>query len=190
MPDIIRETNQGFFCMRLEDEMMQHREVECLGEIDGEKAYSLCRQLRHLQREDPEREITLFINSPGGEIQSGLAVYDVMQGIRCPVRTVCLGLAASMAAVLFAAGSQRDILPHAQVLIHDPRVLSGISGSALYIQNASQKLMETRETLGQILAHHTGRSLEEVYRKTEQDTTFCAEEAVDFGLADRIIRQL
>ena len=188
MPDIIRECSQGYFRLTLADEMLQHREVECLGEIDAASAYSLCRQLRYLQREDPEGEITLFINSPGGEVPSGLAVYDVMQGISCPVRTVCLGTAASMAAVLFAAGDRRDILPHARVLIHDPRTSQGVGGSALQVQEASRELMRTRDTLGRILARHTGRSLKEIYRKTERDTIFSAEEAVAFGLADRIVQ--
>lgn len=187
MPNIIRETNQGFFSMPLEDEMFQHRELECVDTIDSSSAYSLCRQLRCLQRADPEGEITLFINCPGGEIRSGLAIYDVMQSISCPIRTVCMGLAASMASLLFAAGDRRDILPHGQVLIHDPLSSRGIEGSALRVYEASQELMKARETLGNLLARHTGRTLEEIFEKTKQDTIFSAEEAVEFGLADRVI---
>ena len=190
MPSIIRETNQGFFRLSLADEMLAHREVECAGSIDTESAYSLCCQLRYLQREDPSREITFFLNSPGGEVRSGLAVYDVMQGISCPIRTVCLGQAASMAAVLFAAGNRRDILPHAQVMIHDPLISNGVGGSAMNVYTISQNLLNVRETLGRILAGHTGRTLEEIYEKTAHDTIFNAREAVEFGLADRVIDTL
>ena len=190
MPNVIRETSQGFSLIPLGDEMLQHRELECVGSINAETAYSLCRQLRYLQRENPEGEITLFINSPGGEVQSGLAIYDTMQGIRCPIRTVCLGRAASMAALLFAAGDRRDILPHGQVMIHDPLTGRGIEGSALQVQEASREMMKTREALAKILARHTGQDLEEIYRKTERDTYFTAEEAVAFGLADRIIHEI
>ena len=103
-PNIIRESSSGFFLCTIRDEMLRRRELECVGEINAETVYSLCRQLRHLQHEDPDGEITLFINSPGGEVSSGLALYDVMKAVTCPIRTVCMGTAASMGAVLFAAG--------------------------------------------------------------------------------------
>lgn len=119
-PRILRETAAGYTTFEVVDEMFHNRELECVGEINDQSVYSLCRQLRHLQQEDPEGEITLYINSPGGEVSSGLAHYDVMQAISCPIRTVCLGKAASMGAILFAAGDKREILPHGEV---DPRPL-------------------------------------------------------------------
>ena len=128
----------------------------------------------------------MFINSPGGEVDSGLALYDVMKGISCPIRTVCLGIAASMGALLFTAGDKREILPHGRVMIHDP-LISSTGGSALHLQEVSRNLLKTREELCSILARHTGRTLKEIYKKTAQDTWFSAEEAVAFGLADRII---
>lgn len=189
-PQIVKETSSGLFACQIQDEMLKNREVECVGTIDAAQVYSLCRQLRYLQQEDARGEITMYINSPGGEVTSGLALYDVINGVSCPVRTVCLGLAASMAAVLFAAGDRRDILPHGRVMIHDPLISGEMGGSALHLQDVSRNLMKARESIGLILASCTGRSLEEIYRKTMKDSYFDAEEAVAFGLADRVIRQI
>lgn len=188
-PRIIKETSAGDFLYDIRDEMLRRREVELVGEINAQSAYSLCRQLRYLQREDPKAEITLYINSPGGEVKSGLAVYDVMEAVGCPIRTICLGTAASMAAVLFAAGDKRDILPHGQVMIHDP-LLTGSGGTALAVEAESKRLLATRKALCGILASHTGKKPREIYRKTAKDSWFSAEEAVDFGLADRVIHTI
>lgn len=188
-PMIVRETSRGDSHRTILEEMLLHREVECVGEINSNSVYSLCRQLRHLQREDPHGEITMYINSPGGSVSDGLALYDVMKGISCPIRTICLGTAASMGAVLFAAGNQRDILPHGRVMIHDP-LIGQTGGSALQLQEISQSLMQTREHMGQLLAQFTGRTLEEIYEKTRRDSFFNAEEAVAFGLADRVIQTI
>ena len=189
-PRIITESSAGITLYNIQDAMLQHREVECVGEINSDSVYALCRQLRYLQQEDPQAEITMFINSPGGEVSSGLALYDVMQGLTCPIRTVCLGTAASMGAVLFAAGNQREILPHGRVMIHDPLLSGGVGGSALKIQEISANLLKVREETGRILARHTGKSLEEIFEKTARDAWFTAEEAVEFGLADRIIQHV
>lgn len=185
-PRILRESSSGLAIYTIQDDMLQRREVECTGTIDSDSVYDLCRQLRYLQQQDPEAEITMFINSPGGEVGSGLALYDVMKGISCPIRTVCMGSAASMGAVLFAAGHTREILPHGRVMIHDPLV-SSTGGNALQLQEISRSLMETRRELCELLAQHTGKTLEEIYEKTAHDCWFSAEEAVEFGLADRVI---
>ena len=185
-PRILKETSSGFFTFEIQDQMLQHRELECIGEINSDSVYALCRQLRYLQREDPDGEITMYINSPGGGVDNGLALYDVMKGISCPIRTVCLGIAASMGAVIFAAGDQRDILPHGRVMIHDPLIAS-TGGSALQLQEISRNLLKTREELCGLLAERTGKTLDEIYEKTARDSWFSAEEAVAFGLADRII---
>lgn len=189
-PRIIRETSAGDFTYDIRDEMLRRREVECVGEINAQSVYSLCRQLRYLQQQDPDAEITMYINSPGGEVTSGLALYDVMQAVSCPIRTVCMGHAASMGAVLFAAGKERDILPHGRVMIHDPLISGGLGGSALAIQDISKDLLKTREVTCGILARHTGKSIREIYRKTAKDAWFDAREAVDFGLADRVIDKI
>lgn len=189
MPDILTETSEGVSRHALQDELFKEREVELVGEITAEAVYSLILQLRYLQKTGPKKEITIFINSPGGEVSSGLALYDVMKAVRCPIRTVCVGTAASMAAVLFACGDKRDMLPHGKVMIHDP-LTAGISGSALTIDSLSKSLMKTRQIIAEVLAEHTGRTLEEIYAYTAKDTYFDAREAVDFGLADRIIHEI
>ena len=189
-PNIIKETSNGFQAYSIRDEMLLHREIECAGEINADSVNSLIRQIRYLAHQNPGAEITVYINSPGGEVMSGLALYDVMKAVPCPIRTVCVGTAASMGALLFAAGSQRDMLPHAKVMIHDPLINHCPGGSALVLRSLSDSLMKTREDLAQILAQLTGRTLEEIYEKTAQDTWFTAREAMAFGLADRIIDNL
>lgn len=186
-PNIIKETCEGTVCIPLRDALFQRREIYCTGEITQESASILILQLRYLQSESPSGGITIYISSPGGEVSSGLAVYDAMQAVSCPVKTVCVGMAASIAAILFTAGDQREILPHARVMIHDPMVADGISGSALQISGIAKDMMKTRETVGKILARHTGHSLEEVFDKTSRDCYFSAGEAVAWGLADCVI---
>ena len=188
-PHIVKETSNGMFVCRIEDDMLLHREIECTGEINADSVNSLIRQIRYLARQAPDDEISIYINSPGGEVSSGLALYDVMKSVNCPIRTVCVGTAASMGAVLFAAGDRRDMLPHAQVMVHDPLVMR-TGGSALQLKNMSESLMRTRENIARILAEHTGKSLDEIYEKTAEDSWFTAAEAVEFGLADRIIHEI
>lgn len=187
---IIKETSEGLFRCEIQDEMLTHREIEIVGDINAESVYSIIRQLRYLERVDADAEITMFINSPGGEVSSGLALYDVMKAISCPIRTVCVGTAASMGAVLFTAGDKRELLSHARIMIHDPLISGGIGGSALQVHSISEHLLRTRETVAKILAVHTGKTIEEIYNKTAKDTYFYGEEAVEFGLADRVIDKI
>lgn len=189
-PCIVRETSEGISRHTIREEMLLHREIVCVGEINNESAHAVILQLRYLQRMDPEGEITLYIDSPGGSVTAGLALYDVIRGITCPVRTVCMGLAASMGAVLFIAGKQRDMLPHARVMIHDPSICGGVGGTALAIDSMSRDLMKTRQTIGEIIALHSGKSIKEIFKKTAADTFFDAEEALAFGLADRIVQNI
>ena len=189
-PSIIKETANGTTYCPIQDELFSaHRSVEVVGEITKDSVYSLILQLRYLHHADPEKEITMYINSPGGSVCDGLALYDIMEAIKCPIRTVCVGMAASMGALLFAAGNIREMLPHAEVMIHDP-LATGISGSALSVEESSRRLMNIRQTTAEILAGHTGHTLEEVYEKTRQDSYFNAKEAVEWGLADRIITEI
>lgn len=183
---IIKETSRGYDLISIRDEMLANREVELVGEVDAETVNALIRELRYLQREDPNGEITLYINSPGGSVDSGLALYDVMQAVSCPIRTVCVGLAASMAALIFISGDRRDMLPHSRLMIHDPLIVQ-TGGSALKLKAVSDDLMETRQITARVIAEHSGRILEEVLEKTATDSFFRAKEAVAFGLADNII---
>ena len=190
VPAILERTSEGVHRYAIQDAMLQRREIECLGEITPDTVNGLILQMRYLQQEDPETEITLYINSPGGEVASGLALYDVIAALRCPLRTICVGTAASMAALIFAAGKRREMLPHARLMIHDPLIAGGIGGSALHIDSVSRDLMRTRQTMAELLAKHSGHTLEEVYEKTAKDTYFDAEEAVAWGLADCVAHEI
>ena len=189
-PQITQETALGLERFDMRDEMLACRELELCGPVDAESVADIIRGLRHLQKADPAAPITLFINSPGGEVQSGLALYDVMSAISCPVRTVCLGLAASMAALLFIAGDTRDMLPHSRVMIHDPLIGAGAGGSALSVKARADDLMRIRDITAGVIARHSGMSIERVFELTASDTYFEAEEAVEAGLADRVITRL
>lgn len=190
IPTIIRETSEGTARIPIADMMFQRREVWLTGEITSEVADAVISQILHLDAEDPDAEITMYIDSPGGSVTAGLSIYDVMQAVSADIHTVCVGTAASMAAVLFAAGDRREILRHGEVMIHDPLVSGGISGSALTVQDKSDRLMAKRKVLSGILAEHTGKSVKQIYKVTAKDTYFGAEEAVAFGLADSIVEKM
>ena len=189
-PQIIRETAEGLNRLDIRDEMLDQRELELMTSVDAESCTVVIRGLLHLQRQDPTAPITLYINSPGGEVQSGLALYDVMQAVSCPIRTVCLGMAASMGALLFIAGDEREILPHSRVMIHDPLIGAGAGGSALSVKARADDLMRIRDITAGVIARHSGMSIERVFELTASDTYFEAEEAIEAGLADRVITRL
>ena len=189
-PNVICETSEGLRCVPIADLMLQRREIWLTGEICSEQADAVIGQILHLAAQSPDTEITIYIDSVGGCVDAGLAIYDIMQAVPCPIRTVCVGMAASMAAVLFAAGDTREILEHSEVMIHDPLTSGGISGSALAVQNQSQRLMQMRMALCSILAAHTGKTRKQIYRATAKDTYFSAHQAVQFGLADTVIHKL
>lgn len=190
IPAIIRETSEGTARIPIADMMFQRREIWISGEINSELADAVISQILHLDAEDPDAEITLYIDSPGGSVTAGLSIYDIMQAVTANIRTVCVGTAASMAAVLFAAGDQREIMKHGEVMIHDPLVSGGITGSALAVQDKSSRLMDKRKLLCGILAEHTGKNIKQIYKVTAKDTYFGAEEAVQYGLADAVIEKL
>lgn len=189
-PLVMQETSDGLRLYDIRDEMLAAREIEITGAIDAGSVSTAIRCLLHLQKEDQQLPITLYINSPGGEVQSGLALYDVMQAVSCPIHTVCLGMAASMAALLFIAGDQREMLPHSRAMIHDPLIGGGIGGSALSAKARADDLMRIRDITAQVISQHTGMNLEEVFELTAKDTYFEAEEAIANGMADRIIASL
>ena len=189
-PQIIRETAEGLNRLDIRDEMLDQRVLELMTSVDAESCAVVIRDLLHLQRQDPTMPITLYINSPGGEVQSGLALYDVMQAVSCPIRTVCLGMAASMGALLFIAGDEREILPHSRIMIHDPLIGAGAGGSALSVKARADDLMRIRDITAGVIARHSGMSIERVFELTASDTYFEAEEAVEAGLADRVITRL
>lgn len=187
IPHIVRETNNGLARITLADEMMARRELECSGEITPEQTDVLCRAMRWLDRQDASSPIRLYINSPGGRVDAGLALLDTMRALSAPVVTICQGMAASMASVLFACGDRRWILPHATVMIHDPRLQEWTRGSAQELRETGARLMESRKIIAAILADATGKTIQQIYRKTCRDSYFTAEEAVAFGLADAVL---
>lgn len=189
MANILHETMRGIDRICLDDEMMKNRKIFFTGKVTGKSANELIKQLMYLEEAGCGEEITLYINSPGGEVTSGLAVYDVIRLMESPVNTVCIGMAASMGAILFLAGRNRSMLPHTRLMIHDPSYGSGnIGGKKPHeIQHELDKLNETREALAEIIAEKTGKSVEEIYKVTAEDTYYSAKEALAFGLATGII---
>ena len=192
MPNVLKESARGIECIRLDDELFNSRTVFLTVPVDVQSSAELIKQLMHLEHEDNESEITLYINSPGGEVISGLAVYDYISAMKAPVRTVCIGTAASMGAILFLAGDKRQMLPHTRLMIHDPSYgHNDIGGRKSHeIQHELDKLNEARESLARIIANKTGKSIRTIYKLTANDTYYSAEEAVTFGLATEILREV
>lgn len=189
MANILRETVRGIEVVQIEDELLKNREIFLVDDVNAESSNELLKQLMYLEKEDCSKEITLYINSPGGEVISGLAVYDYISIMKAPVRTVCIGTAASMGAILFLAGKKREMLPHTRIMIHDPSYSQcDFSGRKPHeIQYRLDKLNKTKENLAKIIAEKTGKSIEEIYEVTADDTYYSAAEAIEFGLATRII---
>ena len=183
------ETVKGTAPFNIEDLMMEDRKLWLTCPINPVTMNELLKQLMYLEQKDPEKEITLFINSSGGEVYSGLTVYDYMRMMRSPIRTVCTGTAASMASILFLAGDTREMFPHSQLMIHDPSYRSAdFSGMKPdEIELFLDSLKETRRTLADIISERSGQSMEEVLSKTRCDTYLTAEEAIKLGLATGVV---
>ena len=166
---------------------LMNRNLFLTGEINADMANSFVAQLLYLE-ETPDEPVNIYINSPGGEINAGLMIYDAIQGSRLEINMICTGLAASMAAVLLAGGQHgsRYILRHSKVMIHEPLLANGVGGSATSIRKISESIIETREMINEILAKHTGKTVEEINEATSFDNYMSAEEAIAFGLCDRI----
>ncbi len=186
-PGIIETTHRGERSMDIWTRLLRDRIVFLGTEVNDDIANIIIAQLLILEGEDPDKEITLYINSPGGVITSGLAIYDTMQYIHCPVSTVCLGQAASMAAWLLAAGTKgrRRCLPNSRVMIHQP--LAGVRGQASDIEIHAKEILSLRHRMNEILAKHTGRSVEQVKEDTERDRFLSASAAVEYGIIDEVI---
>ena len=187
VPMVVETTNRGERAFDIYSRLLKDRIVFIGTPIDDQVANLVVAQLLFLQSEDPEKEIALYINSPGGQVTAGLAIYDTMQYIRPPVSTICIGMAYSMAAVLLAGGAagRRYALPHANILIHQP--WGGMQGQASDIQIHAKEILRTRELLNQILARHTEQPIERVQQDTERDYFLTPEQAKEYGLVDDII---
>lgn len=190
IPRVIEQTHRGERGWDIFSRLLKDRIIFLGTGVNDQVANTIIAQLLYLESEDPEKEISLYVNSPGGSITAGLAIYDTMQYVQPPVTTICLGQAASMGAVLLAAGEddQRLALPNARILIHQP-LMAGLSGQATDIDIQAQEILKLRKTLTDVLVRHTGQSEEKIEEDTERDYYMSAEEALDYGLIDRVIER-
>ena len=187
IPTVIEQTNRGERAYDIYSRLLKDRIIMLGSAIDDNVANSIVAQLLFLETENPEKDIYLYINSPGGSITAGMAIYDTMQYIKPQVSTICIGMAASMGAFLLAAGEKgkRFALPNSEVMIHQP--LGGAQGQATEIEIAAKRILFMRERLNKILAERTGQDYETIARDTERDNFMTAERALEYGLVDRII---
>mgnify|MGYP000546209515 FL=1 len=188
VPYVIDNTNGHEYHSDLFSRLLSSRIIILSGEVDDDMASLAVAQLLYLESLDPNKDIHLYINSPGGMVTAGMAIYDTMNYIKCDVSTICVGLAASMGAFLLAGGTsgKRFSLPNAEIMIHQPS--GGAKGQATDIQIAAQNIQRTKNKLNELLAANTGRTLEEVTYDTDRDNFMSAEEALEYGLIDQIIQ--
>ncbi|MCR5177993.1 MAG: ATP-dependent Clp endopeptidase proteolytic subunit ClpP [Lachnospiraceae bacterium] len=187
IPYVIEQTSRGERSYDIYSRLLKERIIFLGEEVDASSASVIVAQLLFLEAEDPEKDIHLYINSPGGEITSGMAIYDTMNYIKCDVATICVGMAASMGAFLLAGGAKgkRQALPNAEIMIHQPS--GGSRGQATEIEIAAKHILRTRENLNTILAENTGKPVEQIAIDTERDNWMSAAEAMEYGIIDSVI---
>lgn len=187
IPYVIEQTNRGERSYDIYSRLLKDRIIFLGTPVDDQVANVIIAQLLFLESDDPDKEINLYINSPGGSVSAGLGIYDAMQHIKSPVNTTVVGLAASMGALLLAAGTgKRYALPNARVMIHQPH-LSGVGGQVTDIEITAREAIKTKEQMAEILAKHTGQSIERVKADTERDRWLSADEAKAYGLVDEVV---
>lgn len=187
VPIVVEQTSKGERSYDIYSRLLKDRIIFVTGEIEDHMANLIVAQLLFLESEDPDKDIHLYINSPGGSVSAGLAIYDTMQYIRPDVSTICVGMAASMASILLAAGAKgkRFALPHSRVMIDQP--LGGAQGQATDIEIHAREILRVREEMNQILAAHTGKDPETIKLDTERDHYLTADEALSYGLIDQVV---
>lgn len=189
IPTVVEQTNRGERAYDIYSRLLRDRIIMLGSAIDDSVANSIVAQLLFLEAEDPDKDISLYINSPGGSITAGMAIYDTMQFIKSDVSTICIGMAASMGAFLLAAGEEgkRYALPNSEVMIHQP--LGGTQGQAADIEIHAKRILEMRETINKILAERTGQPLEVIQADTDRDNFMSAAKAKEYGLVDKILER-
>ncbi len=189
VPTVIETTNRGERAYDIYSRLLKERIVFLGDEVNSQTAGLVVAQILFLEAEDPEKDIHFYIDSPGGSVTDGFAIYDTMQYVKCDVSTICIGMAASMGAFLLAGGAKgkRMILPNAEVMIHQPS--GGTQGQATEIQIAAEHILRTKKRLNEILAANTGKPVEQVAEDTERDNWLTAEEALEYGLVDKIVEK-
>ena len=187
VPMVVEQTGHGERSYDIYSRLLNDRIIILAEEVNDTTASLIIAQLLYLESQDPDKDISFYINSPGGSVTAGLAIFDTMQYIKCDVSTICIGMAASMGAFLLAAGAKgkRYCLPNSEVMIHQP--LGGIAGSATDVEIRNRNLKKTKDKLNKMLADFTGKSLEEIVRDTDRDNFLSAEEAKAYGLVDEVI---
>lgn len=187
VPYVVEQTNRGERSYDIFSRLLNDRIIVLSDEVNDTTASIVVAQLLFLEGQDPEKDISLYINSPGGSVTAGMAIYDTMQYIKCDVSTICMGMAASMGAFLLSSGAKgkRYALPNSEIMIHQP--LGGARGQATEIKIVADHILKTRDRLNRILAENTGRSIEEIARDTERDNYLSAQEAMEYGLVDKVI---
>lgn len=187
IPTVIEQTSRGERAYDIYSRLLKDRIIILGGPIDDHLANSIVAQLLFLDAENPEKDISLYINSPGGSVTAGMAIYDTMNFVKADVQTICIGMAASMGAFLLSAGTKgkRFALPNAEVMIHQP--LGGVHGQATEIEIHARHILRTRDKINRILAKNTGQPLEVIERDTDRDFFMTAQEALDYGIIDKII---
>ena len=187
IPMVVEQTNRGERSYDIYSRLLKDRIVYLGGEVTDDEAYLIVAQFLFLEAEDPDKDISLYINSPGGSVTAGMAIYDTMQYIKCDVSTICIGMAASMGAFLLAAGAKgkRKALPNAEIMIHQPS--GGVRGQTTDIQIQAERMIAIKKSLNEILSNRTGQPIEKVTIDTERDNFMTAEQARAYGLVDQII---
>lgn len=189
VPYVVEQTSRGERSYDIFSRLLNDRIIMLSDQVNDATASLVVAQLLYLESQDAEKDISLYINSPGGSITSGMAIYDTMQYIKCDVSTICIGMAASMGAFLLSAGAKgkRLALPNSEIMIHQPLISGGLSGQCTDIKIHSDHLLRTRQTLNRILSENTGKPLEIIEQDTERDNYMSAAQAMEYGLIDKVI---
>ncbi|WP_445664545.1 ATP-dependent Clp endopeptidase proteolytic subunit ClpP [Fodinibius sp. AD559] len=189
VPMVVEKTERGERAFDIYSRLLKDRIIFLGTPVNDTVASSIVAQMLFLESEDPEKDINLYINSPGGVVSSGFAIYDTMQYVKCDVATTCVGMAASMGALLLAGGAsgKRNLLPNARVMIHQP--LGGVRGQASDIEIEAQEILRIKKLISEVLAEHSGKSVDEVMEDTDRNKWMAAEEAQEYGLVDNIMKR-
>ena len=187
VPTVIEQTNRGERAYDIFSRLLNDRIIILADEVNDTTASLVVAQMLFLEAQDPDKDISFYINSPGGSVSAGMAIYDTMNFIKCDVSTICMGMAASMGAFLLSSGAKgkRFALPHSEVMIHQP--LGGARGQASDIQIQAEQILKTKAMLNQILAENTGKPIDVIERDTDRDNYMTAQEAMEYGLVDKVI---
>lgn len=192
VPYVVEQTGAGERSMDIFSRLLNDRIIVLSDQVDDTTASLVVAQLLFLESQDSEKDISLYINSPGGSVTAGMAIYDTMNYIKCDVSTICVGMAASMGAFLLSSGAKgkRIALPNSEILIHQPLIGgNGLTGQATDIEIATKNLLRTKKRLNEILAKNTGKTYEEILRDTDRDNSMTAQEAKEYGLVDKVIEK-